>query len=94
MPKITRHLGDLERQKFVELNGNAAAIRFVAGDSPSADAFSRLRVSGPNVTFSSMEPLAAKGLVWSEATSGSATIAYVANTSSHKLETTTPATLL
>jgi len=88
MTTLERQINDMEKQKFVLINDTTTAVRFALGDTASSDAFSRFRVSSPNVIFNSMEPLAAKSDIWSEATSGAATIAYVANTSAHKLETT------
>jgi hypothetical protein len=58
------------------------------GDTPAADAFGRLRVSTPNVTFDNYEITGKKTLVWNESTAGGASMAHVANQSAIKFETT------
>jgi len=83
-----RNLGDLEKQKFISAGETKSAVRMSFGDSASIDAFSRMRVSNPQVVFDSLEPLLSKSLIYSEATSGSASISYVSNQSSHNFTTT------
>lgn len=46
---MSRNIGDLERNKFFDTNGNTPGVRVGFADGPSVDAFSRLRVSNPNV---------------------------------------------
>ncbi len=51
------------------------------GDSPSIDAFARLRVSNGVVVFDAFEIDAKKTFIWTETNTGAATTAHVANQS-------------
>jgi len=67
----------------IGIDGNPS--RIAIADGPNLDAFSRLRVSNPNVIFDSHETTDEKDILWSENTAGSGSIAYIQNQSSHNL---------
>ena len=86
-----RPIPDLERLKFVisensDTNNPIVSIRTSLGDGPNLDAFSRLRISNPNVIFDSHETTAEKDILWSENTNAGGAISYLVNQSAHKLE--------
>lgn len=86
---MSRNIGDLERNKFFDTNGNTPGVRVGFADGPNIDAFSRLRVSNPNVIFNAMEPQGPKTYIYTSAIAGSAAITFVTGTAAHAFETTT-----